>query len=132
MVSSVYESKPVGKTDQGDFLNLVLAVTTSLPPAELLARCLCIEAELGRVRLERWGPRTIDIDLLCYEGETVDSAELTLPHPRMQERSFVMLPLAEIAPGLLHRGEAAATLAAKLDQSGISRLGPLEMPGVGV
>ncbi|MFA5263572.1 MAG: 2-amino-4-hydroxy-6-hydroxymethyldihydropteridine diphosphokinase [Opitutaceae bacterium] len=128
-VSSVFESKPVGKTDQPDFLNLVLAVATSHAPEQLLARCLQVEADLGRVRHERWGPRTIDIDLLWHEGVTLATAELTLPHPRMLERSFVMIPLAEIAPQLLLRGQTAAKIAARLDQTGINRLGALKYPG---
>jgi 2-amino-4-hydroxy-6-hydroxymethyldihydropteridine diphosphokinase len=97
--STWHETQPVGgPADQPDFLNGVCCVVTTLSPEELLVRCQEIEAELGRVRAERDGPRTIDIDLLWYEGETRSGEELCLPHPRWEERVFVMAPLAEIAP----------------------------------
>jgi 2-amino-4-hydroxy-6-hydroxymethyldihydropteridine diphosphokinase len=93
--SRVYETAPVGPP-QPDYLNAVVEVETDLGPEELLARCLVVEAELGRVRGERWGPRTIDVDLLCYDRAEVDRPDLTLPHPRMHERAFVLLPLTEL------------------------------------
>jgi 2-amino-4-hydroxy-6-hydroxymethyldihydropteridine diphosphokinase len=125
-ISSVYETKPFGVVDQPDFLNLAAQVATSLAARDLLASCLRIEARLGRVRAERWGPRTIDIDVLWYDGQTVNDPLLTLPHPRMKERAFVLVPLAEIAPLLLLEGMQIDTLAAKLDRSGLRRLGPLD------
>ena len=97
-VSSVYETAPVGVTDQPDFLNLVAAVRTSLAPRALLEVLLHIENQMGRVRTEHWGPRVIDLDLLLYGGEQVSLPELTVPHPRLRERAFVLIPLAEIAP----------------------------------
>ncbi|MDR3589844.1 MAG: 2-amino-4-hydroxy-6-hydroxymethyldihydropteridine diphosphokinase [Negativicutes bacterium] len=97
-LSSLYETAPVGKTDQPFFLNAVISLTTSLQPLELLDVCLEAERSLGRVRTERWGPRTIDIDLLIYDGVVCQSDRLTLPHPRLKERCFVLLPLSEIAP----------------------------------
>lgn len=96
--SSVYESKPVGVTNQPDFLNLVVKIETTLSPPDLLAVCLRTEASLGRERRERWGPRTIDIDVLSYDSLSLSNADLTLPHPRMHERGFVLVPLGEIAP----------------------------------
>lgn len=125
-VSAVYESKPVGVTAQPDFLNLVAQVATTHPPHELLDWCLQVEAGLGRARRERWGPRTIDIDLLIYDDVRIDDGKLILPHPRMHERSFVLVPLAEIAPELPLAGETVAARAARLGAAGLRRLGPLE------
>jgi 2-amino-4-hydroxy-6-hydroxymethyldihydropteridine diphosphokinase len=121
-VSSLYATAPVGREDQPEFLNAVAEVRTRLAPRELLAACLRIEAELGRIRAERWGPRTIDLDLLVH-GETRLAEEgLTLPHPRMKERAFVLAPLAEIAPNLRLEGESIAERAAAIDRSGVRRL----------
>lgn len=125
-VSSVYQSEPVGGVPQPDFLNLVVHIGTTLSPEHLLAQCLRIETEMGRVRLERWGPRTLDLDVLLYDNLALVSPSLMLPHPRMGERSFVLTPLAEIARDLLLGVESVASLAAKLDQSGLRKLGRLE------
>ena len=125
-VSSVYETKPVGVVDQPDFLNLVARVTTELSARDLLARCLRIETGLGRVRTERWGPRTIDIDVLWFDGQTMNEPDLVLPHPRMLTRAFVLVPLAEIAPELLLDGRSMAALATRLDQTGLCCLGALD------
>jgi 2-amino-4-hydroxy-6-hydroxymethyldihydropteridine diphosphokinase len=125
-VSPVYESSPVGVTAQPDFLNLVVQVATTHTPKELLAECLRMETDLGRVRRERWGPRTIDIDLLLYGDLRIDDESLTVPHPRMRERSFVLTPLAEIAPGLKLDGKAIGELAAALGETGLRKLGPLD------
>ena len=97
--SSVYETEPVGGPEgQGPFLNMVVELDTDLGPRELLALCERLEAAAERVRVERWGPRTLDVDILWVEGVTVREPDLEIPHPRMAERSFVMDPLAEIAP----------------------------------
>lgn len=96
--SSIYETVPVGVTDQADFLNIVVRVETVLEPFELLAECQRIEQELGRVRTIRWGPRTADLDILLYNTDIIDSKTLSVPHPRMRERAFVLIPLTEIAP----------------------------------
>jgi len=104
-VSSVYEAAPVGVTDQPFFLNLVVAARTSLAPHALLDALLHIENQMGRVRTERWGPRVIDMDLLLYGGEQVALPGLTVPHPRLRERAFVLIPLAEIAPELTLPGD---------------------------
>jgi 2-amino-4-hydroxy-6-hydroxymethyldihydropteridine diphosphokinase len=124
-VSDVYETAPVGITSQPEFLNLVAEIETSLAPETLLARCLQIEAELGRVRRERWGPRTIDIDVLWCDVPAVKREQIELPHPRMTERSFVMIPLAEIAPELVVNGETAVSWAVRFGDIGVRRLGPL-------
>ena len=94
--SPTFETEPVGVVDQPLFLNLAIGVETSLRPEELLEMAMSIEREFGRVRVERWGPRTLDLDLLSFEGETRGSAVLELPHPRMFERSFVIAPLREL------------------------------------
>ncbi len=97
--SSFYETEPVGKTDQPDFINAVVAIKTTLSAKELLTECQAVEDKLGRIRLERWGPRVIDVDLLSFSKLVVNQpGELELPHPRMAERCFVLLPLQEIAP----------------------------------
>ena len=94
--SSIYETDPVGYLDQPAFLNQVIRVSTSLSPLELYAKLAETEAKLGRKREVRWGPRTIDLDLLLYGDETVDLPELTVPHPRMTERAFVLIPLQDV------------------------------------
>lgn len=96
--SSVYETEPVGYLDQPQFLNMAAALHTVLAPEQLLHVMLDIEAQLGRVRDIRYGPRTVDLDLLWIEGQSCDTNDLTLPHPRMLERAFVLYPLSEIVP----------------------------------
>ncbi|TML35755.1 MAG: 2-amino-4-hydroxy-6-hydroxymethyldihydropteridine diphosphokinase [Actinobacteria bacterium] len=100
--STLRETEPVGYLDQPSFLNGAAQLETALPPRELLERLLEIESRLGRVRGEgpRFGPRTIDLDLLLYGDETIDEPGLTVPHPRLAERRFALEPLAELAPGL--------------------------------
>lgn len=98
-VSSFYSSAAWGRTNQADFTNAVAEIYTSLRPHELLDRLLQIELNLGRKRdSERWGPRNIDLDLLSYEKEQLESASLVLPHPHMHERAFVLVPLLELQP----------------------------------
>lgn len=97
--SSVYETDPVGYADQPSYLNAVVALDTELGPEQLLAALLSIEARHGRERAFRNAPRTLDLDLLLFGQETIASARLTVPHPRLHERAFVLVPLAEIAPG---------------------------------
>lgn len=100
--STFLETEPYGVTDQPAFVNAVLAVATELEPLELLRKLLAIELEMGRVRKRHWGERNIDLDLLLYEDVVMTSKELTLPHPDMQNRAFVLVPLAEIAPEVVH------------------------------
>ncbi|UXV42626.1 2-amino-4-hydroxy-6-hydroxymethyldihydropteridine diphosphokinase [Staphylococcus simulans] len=97
-VSSFYETEPVGYVDQPDFLNLCVEIQTELSPKAVLERGLVIEQQLHRVRKERWGPRTLDIDILLYGDQIIEEQDLTIPHPRMTERAFVLIPLQEIAP----------------------------------
>jgi 2-amino-4-hydroxy-6-hydroxymethyldihydropteridine diphosphokinase len=101
-VSSIYETEPVEFTQQSNFLNCVVALETSETPASLIAGLLEIERRLGRERIQKKGPRTIDIDILLYGDLVLDSANLTIPHPAMTQRRFVLEPLVEIAPEALH------------------------------
>jgi 2-amino-4-hydroxy-6-hydroxymethyldihydropteridine diphosphokinase len=98
--SRLYETHPMGPQDQPDFLNAAAGVLTRLPARELLTRLLGIESAMGRKRRERWGPRVIDLDLLWMPGESIDEDGLTLPHPGVSTRNFVLYPLADIAPTL--------------------------------
>ncbi|MBP2650196.1 MAG: 2-amino-4-hydroxy-6-hydroxymethyldihydropteridine pyrophosphokinase [Firmicutes bacterium] len=97
IVSSIYETAPIGYTDQPYFLNAVIIIETLLSPFALLAECLDIEQALGRIRDQRWGPRTIDIDIVAFDDYECKTQVLTLPHPRLAERGFVLVPLVEIA-----------------------------------
>lgn len=101
-VSSVYETGPVGNVDQPDFINCAAEIETALPPPALMSLTRGVEDRLGRVRDERWGPRTIDIDLIFYDGLTIDTPDLKLPHPQAHLRRFVLEPLSEIMPGKIH------------------------------
>lgn len=100
--SRVYRTPPWGVTDQPAFLNAVVTAETTLAPLDLLDALLAIEAEQGRVRAERWGPRTLDLDLLLYDDVLLESERLTLPHPRLHERLFVLVPLCDLMPDALH------------------------------
>lgn len=100
-VSPVYETDPVSGPDQDRFLNIVVELATELGPRELLAVCHRLESGANRVRQERWGPRTLDVDILCIDGVIVDEPDLQIPHPRMGERRFVLAPLADLAPELV-------------------------------
>ena len=99
-VSGVFETDPVGGPDQGQYLNVVAELDTSRSARDLLELCQALEASAGRVREVRWGPRTLDVDVLWVDGETVDEPDLVVPHPRMLERAFVMVPMGELAPDL--------------------------------
>ncbi|MDR6869750.1 2-amino-4-hydroxy-6-hydroxymethyldihydropteridine diphosphokinase [Bosea sp. BE125] len=109
-ISSVYRTPPWGRLDQPEFLNMAALIETSLPAVELLALVLDIEKRQGRERLERWGPRTLDIDILSYGDDEIDQPGLQVPHPRLAERAFALAPLAEIAPMLAIGGQTAAKL----------------------
>jgi 2-amino-4-hydroxy-6-hydroxymethyldihydropteridine diphosphokinase len=100
-VSPLYETEPVGGPDQGRYLNLVVELDTELTARELLGVCRRIESAAGRVRAERWGPRTLDVDVLWVDGVELDEPDLTVPHPRMWERRFVLAPLRDLAPDLV-------------------------------
>ncbi len=117
--SSVYRTPPWGKLDQPDFLNMAALVETTLPARALLALCLEVERGLGRERSERWGPRLIDIDVLTYGEATIDEQDLKVPHPRLAERAFVLVPLAEIAPRLMVGGRTVADWLTRVDPAGV-------------
>ncbi len=104
-VSAIYETAPVGGPEQGPFLNVCAALETALTPTKLLLEMLAIEDKLGRVRKERWGPRVIDLDLLIYDVVRMNTPLLELPHPRLTERDFVLVPLTDIAPALMIPGK---------------------------
>ena len=112
-VSEIRETDPVGPIEQGPFLNGAVRIETGLAPRELLERLLAVEERLGRVRRERWGPRTIDLDLLLYGDDVVDEPGLTVPHPRLHERRFALEPLSDLAPSLEipRKGPISALLA---------------------
>jgi 2-amino-4-hydroxy-6-hydroxymethyldihydropteridine diphosphokinase len=121
--SACYQTAPVGYADQPDFINAVCEVQTSLSPEALLAALLEVEQAFGRVRTFRNAPRVLDLDLLLVEGVVLDTDFLTLPHPRMHERAFVMLPLADMAADMqVGNHGAAADIAAGLDAAGVKRL----------
>jgi 2-amino-4-hydroxy-6-hydroxymethyldihydropteridine diphosphokinase len=124
--SSDYRTPPWGITDQPAFINAVIVVTTSLAPRALLQRAQECERALGRDRKheQRWGPRTIDIDLLAYDDLILNDADLILPHPRLFERAFVLVPLAEIAPDRVIAGRRIADALQSLDKAGIDKLPP--------
>ena len=122
-VSSWYHTAPIGPP-QPDYLNGCATLQTNLTPLELLNTLHTIEAEFGRVRQEIWGARTLDLDLLLYEQQIIDTPTLQLPHPRMIERAFVLVPLAEIAANWLEpkSGQSIVNLCDKLEYSGVDRL----------
>ncbi|MBR0604299.1 2-amino-4-hydroxy-6-hydroxymethyldihydropteridine diphosphokinase [Bacillus safensis] len=115
LISSIYETTPVGYENQDDFLNMAVKITTSLRPEELLSLTQKIEQELGRTREVRWGPRTADLDILLYNRENIETEQLVVPHPRMYERLFVLVPMSEICPEI---GEVQIN--AVTDQEGVS------------
>jgi 2-amino-4-hydroxy-6-hydroxymethyldihydropteridine diphosphokinase len=122
--SSAYRTAPWGVEDQPAFINVCIAVETSLTPHRVLARAQAVENALGRDRGKerRWGPRPIDIDLLAYDDLKLQTPELTLPHPRLFERAFMLVPLAEIAPERMIGGVRLREALVRLDRSGIERL----------
>jgi 2-amino-4-hydroxy-6-hydroxymethyldihydropteridine diphosphokinase len=108
-VSPLYETEPVGgPVGQGAYLNVVVQLSTEDSPRQLLERCRALEAAAGRERTQRWGPRTLDADVLLVEGSEVDEPDLTVPHPRLWERRFVVQPLADLAPDLVASSQLAA------------------------
>jgi 2-amino-4-hydroxy-6-hydroxymethyldihydropteridine diphosphokinase len=124
--SSLYETEPVGKTDQPWFYNLVAEIQTRLTPHELLDLAQAVERDLGRTRDVRWGPRTVDIDIVLYGGEQISTPRLAVPHPEMARRRFVLLPLVEIAPDLaLPDGRRVDALLRDLQDQEVRRVAAL-------
>ena len=119
-VSSVYETEPVGGGAQDDYWNMVVELTTSASAYELLSRARRAEEAGGRIRAQRWGPRTLDVDVLLVGDERSDDPEIVVPHPRMYERSFVLVPLHELAPALVSEAQLGAGVGA------VTRLGTLD------
>nr|WP_321275191.1 2-amino-4-hydroxy-6-hydroxymethyldihydropteridine diphosphokinase [uncultured Vibrio sp.] len=120
--SQLYSSTPMGPQNQPDYINAVVAIETNLTPLQLLDRTQAIEQEQGRVRKdERWGPRTLDLDIVLYGNEVINSERLTIPHYGMKEREFVLYPLAEIAPSLqLPDGTEVSSLLNQVDRNGLN------------
>ena len=121
-ISSLYKTPPWGIEDQDWFVNACVEITTTLSPHELLEQCLATEKHLKRKRTLRWGPRTIDIDVLTFENYESDETKLTVPHPRMLERAFVLVPLAEIAPELMVQGHSVQHWLCGVEQSDIEKI----------
>lgn len=121
-VSSFYETDPWGYEDQDAFLNICIEVETDMEPAQLLKVCQSVESGLDRTRTIHWGPRTIDVDILIYGDYTSQSTELTVPHPRMTERGFVLVPLGELAPDLTVNGKKVSDWLLEVDQTGIRKI----------
>jgi 2-amino-4-hydroxy-6-hydroxymethyldihydropteridine diphosphokinase len=124
--SADYRTPPWGVADQPPFINLCIAVATSLMPHALLARAQAVEQALGRERAKerRWGPRPVDIDVIAYDDLALATPDLTLPHPRLFERAFVLVPLAEIAPERVIAGIKVRDALARVDATGVERLPP--------
>lgn len=122
--SSIYQTPPWGYEDQPAFLNQAIEVRTDLEPLALLEALKAIEAKMGRLKTFRFGPRLIDLDILFYGQRVVETERLTIPHPRLTERAFVLVPLHEIAPDFIHpvRNETVTALLEKVDTTGVERL----------
>jgi 2-amino-4-hydroxy-6-hydroxymethyldihydropteridine diphosphokinase len=127
-VSGVFETKPVGGPDQADYLNAVLLASSSLPAREILARCAAVESAAGRMRTVRWGPRTLDIDIITCGQEQMSDADLTLPHPRAHERAFVLAPWLDVQPAAVLPGWGpVADLLAATSMAGVWRRADLKL-----
>lgn len=121
--SSIYQTEPISDVAQDDYLNAVVLVESNLEPMEILSRIHSIETQAGRTRDIRWGPRTLDIDIVDAESFTSENPELTIPHPRAHERAFVLVPLLEVAPDWLLGGtDLVSELVSKLDNQRIIRI----------
>ncbi|MBV9078700.1 MAG: 2-amino-4-hydroxy-6-hydroxymethyldihydropteridine diphosphokinase [Methylobacteriaceae bacterium] len=127
--SSLYRTPPWGPVAQPEFLNVCALFATTIRPRELLPRVKALETEFGRVPGPRWGPRALDVDILWWSEGTIDEPDLTVPHPRLHERAFVLVPLAEIAPDLVIGDRRVGDLAAAIDRTGIVRLAAGGAPG---
>jgi 2-amino-4-hydroxy-6-hydroxymethyldihydropteridine diphosphokinase len=122
--SRLYRTAPWGVTDQDWFVNACISITTGLSPRELLQHCQAVENGMGRVRKKRWGPRVIDVDILTFGALKVNEADLSIPHPLIAERAFVLIPLKDVAPEMRIEGAPLDTLLGKLDSSDVQLLEP--------
>ena len=122
-VSPVYENRAIGMGEADPFFNAVAVIGTSLAPLALLDLCLAVESQLGRRRSDKWAPRTIDLDIIAYGDRELTTERLKLPHPRIEERDFVLYPLRDLAPDLVIRGRRVADLAAQLPMDALTRSG---------
>ncbi len=129
--SRSYRTAPWGVTDQPDFVNICVAAETDLSPRALLELVQAVETALGRERTIRWGPRMIDIDILAYGDERVDEPDLTIPHPRLTERAFVLVPLLDIAPERVIAGRTVRDWAAAVDRSAVEVFQPTSLTASG-
>ena len=129
-ISPVYLTEPWGDTDQPAFLNICVAAATTTPPLDALRLIKALEADMGREPTRRWGPRLIDIDILFYDKLILADQELTIPHPRIAERAFVLAPLADIIPDFLHpqTGETIEEMLDRLGMAGVERLFEMQFP----
>ena len=123
-VSSLYETLPWGEMNQDNFYNIVVEIKTNLPPTDLLRLCQKIENNHGRERKEKWGPRTIDIDILLYGEDKVSKLDLQIPHPYMNDRDFVIIPLTEINPQIELNGVKMTELRKKFDKEKLTQITP--------
>lgn len=121
-VSSYYQTDPVGYLDQDVFVNIAIELETELTPLEMLDLCQHVEETLNRVRVIRWGPRTIDVDIILYDGIDMESERLILPHPRAYERAFVLVPMAELNDELIIHNQTITELMKVLDTAGVRKL----------
>ncbi|SFV38832.1 2-amino-4-hydroxy-6-hydroxymethyldihydropteridine diphosphokinase [Hyphomicrobium facile] len=122
--SKLYRSAPWGVTDQDWFINACIAIQTTLSPHELLKRCQTVENDMGRVRTLRWGPRIIDVDILTFQDLTIAEPDLTVPHPLIAERAFVLVPLKDVAPELRLNGRSIDAMLETLDRSEVEAVQP--------
>jgi 2-amino-4-hydroxy-6-hydroxymethyldihydropteridine diphosphokinase len=120
--SALYRTAPWGPVEQPAFLNMAVLIRTTHSPHALLDRCLAIEGGEGRVRAERYGPRTLDIDILIFDDLALSDEKLTLPHPRLMERAFALVPLAEVAPDFMICGVSVSEAAARIGREGIEKI----------
>ncbi len=114
-----FKTPPWGKTDQDWFANAAMSVATRLTPRELLDRCQSVEKEMGRVRVEKWGPRLIDLDVLVFGDHRIDEQDFVLPHPHLTERAFVLAPMADVAPDVIVKGKTVAAWLGDADMTGL-------------
>lgn len=120
--SRFYRTAPWGVTDQDWFVNACIAIKTDVSARELLARCQAVENGMARVRIQRWGPRNIDVDILTFRDQKIDEPDLVVPHPRIAERAFVLVPLKDVAPDLKIAGASLDEMVSRLDASDVQPL----------